>query len=221
MTAQKTGRWPWIVAGIAALLVLVIGIATDGTNSPAEPPGEFTVPTAQAEPPVQAAAPTSSSVVLTPEEEELFGPRVELPGGLLLKQRGKVAQWGGPDDVDNSTWAVRLVVDRIDVDPQCGEYVRAPDRGHRLVLSLRVETSERYDQIVDGVPQYYEWSTIGPDGVSEASASSSQDCHSDVAFPHELRPSAKYRGEVTVETANPVGQLVLADFFVYDYPAPS
>ncbi len=43
----------------------------------------------------------------------------------------------------------------------------------------------------------------------------------DVAFPHELRPSAKYRGEVTLETANPVGQLVLADFFVYDNPVQS
>jgi hypothetical protein len=210
---KKTTRWPWIVGGIAALLLLVIGIATDGPNSPAAPPGTFTVPTA-----AQAAAPTSS-MVLTPEEEELLGPRVELGGGLVLKQLGKVTQWGGPQDDRIATWAARMVVDKIEVDPECDEYVQAPGRGHRLVLSLRVETSDLYDSFVDGTPQYYQWSTIGPDGVSEASSSSSQDCRPDVAFPHELRPSAKYRGEVTVETANPVGQLVFADFAVYNYPS--
>ena len=210
---QKTTRWPWIVGGIAALLLLVIGIANDGTKTPAAQ-GAFTVPTAQ-------VAPPTSSVVLTPEEEELFGPRVELAGGLLLKQLGKVAQWGGPDDKDNSTWAARMVVDKIEVDPKCDDYVGGPDRGHRLVVSIRVETSALYESFRDGIPQYYEWSTIGPDGVSEASPSSSGDCRSAAAFPHELRPSAKYRGEVTVETANPVGQLVFADFAVYDYPVQS
>jgi hypothetical protein len=70
-----------------------------------------------------------------------------------------------------------MVVDRIDVDPQCDEYVPAPERGHRLVLALRAETSELYDPFVDGVPRYYEWSTIGADGVSEAASSSSHDCH--------------------------------------------
>lgn len=198
----------WILGMIVAAAV-VVGIATDGATNSAGP-GAFAVPT------TQAAAP--ASVALTPEEEELFGPRVELPGGLLLKQLGKVVQWGGPDDQNNSTWGVRMVVDKIEVDPQCDAYVDTPDRGHRLVLSLRVETSALYDSFRDGVPQYFEWSTIGPDGVSEASPSSSHTCRSAVAFPHELRPSAKYRGEVTVETANPAGQLVFADFAVYNYP---
>ena len=54
-------------------------VAIDTRNSP------FSVPTASA-----SAAPS-----LTPEEEEIYGPRVELPGGLLLKQLGKVALYGG------------------------------------------------------------------------------------------------------------------------------
>jgi hypothetical protein len=209
---KRTDRWPWIVGGIAALLV-VIGIATDGMDSPAAPPEAFTVPTSQ--PPAPP-----NSLVLTPEQEELYGPRVELGGGLVLKQLGKVTQWGGPLD-DLSTWGARMVVDRIEVDPQCNEYVSTPERGHRLVVTIRVETSELYKPGVDMIPQYYLWSTIGPDGVSEASPSSSHTCRSAVAFPHELRPSAKYRGEVTVETANPVGQLVFADFAVFNYPVQS
>lgn len=190
-----------VVAGV--LLAVLPGCAAE------QPPEPFGVPT--------AAAPVPPDVVLTPAEEELFGPRVELPNGLLLKQLGKVAQWGGPNDTDPNTWGVRLVVDSIAVDPACDEYVSTPDRGHRLILSVRVETSPSYDSMNDGIPQYFEWSTIAPDGVSEASPTSSSDCHSSVAFPHEMRPSAKYRGEVTVETANPRGQLVFADFAAWDY----
>lgn len=137
--------------------------------------------------------------MLTPEEEALFGPRV----GLLLKQLGKVAQWVGPDDRDYSTWGVRMVVHKIEIDPKCDRYVDEPDRGHRLVL--RAETSELYNSSRDGIPQYYEWSTIGPDSVSEASPSSLT-CRSAAAFPDELRSSAKDCGNVTVETANPVGR---------------
>ncbi len=83
---------------------------------------------------------------------------------------------------------------------------------------MRVETSPIYDPNVDGIPQFYEWSTIGPDGVTEASPISSGDCHSATAFANELRPSAKYRGEVAVDTANPTGQLVLGNL-VWNYPA--
>jgi hypothetical protein len=136
-----------------------------------------------------------------------------------VKQLGKVAEMRTGDDP--STWTIRVVVDSIAVDPDCGpeNELFPPTRAHRLVVSLRAETSERYRPGWDLTPQFYEWSTIGPDGVSEASASSSTDCHPDEEFPHELRPAAKYRGEVTVETDNPIGQLVLGNGFVYDYPA--
>jgi hypothetical protein len=71
----------------------------------------------------------------------MFGPRVELPGGLLLKQIGKVAQFGGPDDQDPNTFGARIVLEKVAVDPRCDQYVMTPARGHRLVLSFQVETS--------------------------------------------------------------------------------
>jgi hypothetical protein len=49
---------------------------------------------------------------------QLFGPRMELPGGLLLKQLGKVAQWSDTE-VGVEDWDVRVVLDSIEVDPQC------------------------------------------------------------------------------------------------------
>ena len=46
-----------------------------------------------------------------------------------------------------------------------------------------------------------------------------QECGHGAEIPYDLRPSAKYRGEVDIETANPSGQLVLLDMFAWDYPA--
>jgi hypothetical protein len=43
---------------------------------------------------------------------------MELPGGLLLKQLGKVAQWSDTE-VGVEDWDVRVVLDSIEVDPQC------------------------------------------------------------------------------------------------------
>ncbi|WP_300010981.1 hypothetical protein [Pseudonocardia sp.] len=207
-----------LVPAVVAALGLVAGCASE----PA-PPEPFNVPPAVDTAPGVGGTPSPAPITLSPEQEELYGPRVELPGGLLLKQLGKVAQWGGPDDGDPNTWGIRLVLDKVEVDPGCdGDefFTPSPGRDHRLVLSVRIETSRDYDPFRDGgSPKYYEWSTIGADGVSEAPPSSMQECRHGAEIPYDLRPSAKYRGEVNIETANPTGQLVLLDMFAWDYPA--
>lgn len=192
------------VALTVAALVITLGACGSADPEP------FGVP----------AAPSSSAppVEQTPAEIELYGPRVELPGGLLLKQLGKVAQVNPVESDDPQDWVMRIVLDKIEVDPDCGPYRFDSGRSHTLVLSLRVETSARYDQARHGIPQYFEWSTIGPDGVTEAPPTSSSDCRNGKGFPSELRPAAKYRGEVTVDTSNPTGRLVLSDMFAWDYP---
>lgn len=196
-----------ILLFVAALLLA--GCARD---VPAEP-RPFDVPTS---PP---APTTSAEIVFTPEEEELYGPRVVQADGLVLKQLGKVAQYGGPGAVDDKdTWGVRVVVDSIEVDPTCDEYVAASIRGHRLLLSLRVETSDLYDPDRDQSPLYYAWSTVGPDGVSEAPMSTYSPCRAATELPSEMRPSAKYRGTVHVDTANPSGQLVFRNYAAWNYP---
>ena len=87
----------------------------------------------------------SASPTLTQEQEQIYGPRVELPGGLLLKQPGKVALYG-PDQDFETNWRVRLIVDKIAVDPACDRYIPKPERGHRLVISVRAETSAKFDK---------------------------------------------------------------------------
>lgn len=197
----------------AALMLLVAALTLlTACSGQTEPPEPFGVPAAT--PPATTLVPAS----LTPEQEQLFGPRVELPGGLLLKQLGKVAQWSDTE-VGVEDWDVRVVLDSIEVDPQCDEFTPAPERGHRLLLSLRVETGPEYNQTLNGVPQYYEWSTIGLDGVSEAPTSTGYSCRQADELPYEMRPSAKYRGTVSVDTANPAGHLVLNNQFAWNYPA--
>ena len=92
-----------------AVLAAVLSLTACGNTSPSTPQ-PFGVP---------LASPAPTSRVQTPEEEALFGLRVELLGGMLQKQLGKVAQWGGPDDTDPNTWGIRMVVDKIEVDPGC------------------------------------------------------------------------------------------------------
>jgi hypothetical protein len=112
-----------------------------------------------------------------------------------------------------------MVVDKIETDPACDEHMPEPDRGHRLVLSLRVETSVLYQPGIDDGPYFYRWSTIGPDGVTEGALNSGGMCHPATDLPFNMRPSARYRGEVVLDTANTAGQLVFANMFVYNYPA--
>lgn len=192
---------------LASVLALTVAVLA-GCSQPAPQP--FGVP----------AAPTSAPPAgQTPDqvEIELYGPRVELPGGLLQKQLGKVAQISAVGSDDPRDWSMRIVLDSVEVDPRgCVAGPRA-ERGHRLLLNLRVETSAKYDPTLAGNPVFYEWSTIGPDGVSEAAASTEPTCQFSKSLPFELRPSAKYRGQVSVDTANPAGQLVLSNLFVWDY----
>ncbi|GJF01671.1 hypothetical protein PSD17_06350 [Pseudonocardia sp. D17] len=151
----------------------------------------------------------------TPADIETYGPRVELPGGMLLKQLGKVAETKATDNP--GPWAARIVLDSITLDPKCDQYLPAPTRGHRLLLAVRVETSDTWGSGL-GVPQSSSWSTVGEDGVTEGPTQIGYDCHSGKALPYEMRPAAKYRGEVTLDTANTKGQLILSNLFAWDYP---
>lgn len=195
------------------LVLLVALVALGGcTSTPTPPPTPqpFTVPT--------TTASRLPSVELTAEEIELYGPRVELPGGLLLKQFGKVAQYGGPGD-DIRSWGIRVVVDEVLVDPSsCGEYVSDPERGHRLVLGVRVETSSEYQPMTDAGPQYYNWTITGPDGVTESASSTGAQCNRADELPFEFRPSAQYRGQVVLDSRYASGQIVLINAYAWDFP---
>ncbi|MGI5133180.1 hypothetical protein ACQEVB_40715 [Pseudonocardia sp. CA-107938] len=150
---------------------------------------------------------------MTLGEEELFGPREELPGGLLKKQLGKVAQ-AGPES-NPRDWDVRVVVDSIVVDPKCSQYAPKPTRGHRLVATIRVETSPSFSAVSGRDASTSAWSTIGADGVDETPSPSV--CDVDTMIPNQMRPAAKYRGQVSLDTAHTSGQLVLLQTFVWDF----
>lgn len=168
-----------LLISIAAALTL----AGCGTDQP-------TLKTADSPPATGTAIPTTSAPPsLTPANEAFYGPRQELPGGLLLKRIGKVAE---SRTQDGSTWMSRLVVRRIDVDPGCDQYKPTPERGHRVVLTVSFETSPAYDSTLGSPPSWYSWSTISPDGISEGQLSSYYGCH-DI---RDLTLGVPARGEV-------------------------
>lgn len=195
------------VAPLALLAGVVIAACSTTSTGDPQP---FSVPT--------ASSLTSAASVQTPEVA-MYGPKVELPGGLLLKQFGKVAQFGGPDPSKPDGWGVRLVLDSTSVDPMCDQYTPPSPRGHRLVLTVRVETSSAYIASTDGTPSMADFSTVGSDGVTEGPPSTGWNCHDSKALSAQMRPSAKYRGEITVDTSNPTGDLVFGNRYLWKYPA--
>src|SRR4051812_20331901 len=97
-----------VVGVMAALAAPVLSGCSNNAPASDAAPTPFGVPTQT------PAASATAAPALTPEQEELLGPRVELPGGLLLKQIGKVAQAAPGNDppdaaVDINNWAWRLV----------------------------------------------------------------------------------------------------------------
>lgn len=140
------------------------------------------------------------------------------PVGLQELEFGDVAEFRDR----SGAWTMRVVVDSAELDPPGCEFPTVSGRAHRVVLALRVETSEAYDPVLgEGPPDFAEWATVSAvDGVTEASPRISRSCRLDAEeLPREFRSAARYRGEVVVETGNPAGQLVLADRFVWAYPA--
>lgn len=197
-----------LACSTAAIVVVLFTLAGcgSGDTTPADP----SATTSTAPPPT----------TLTAGEEELYGPRVELPGGMLLKQIGRVAEYGESETSPRDHWAIRVVVEKIEVDPVC-PHKPEPERGHRVVVTLSAQTSAYFDPATMAAPQWYRWSTVSPDGISEASLSAYNPCHPKVQLPPDFRPEAKYRGEVDVDTANPSGRIVFNDSFAWDYPTAS
>jgi hypothetical protein len=85
------------------------------------------------------------------------------------------------------------------------------------IVSVRVETSPKYTAS-DGEVDYYNWSTISADGVSEPPVSTLYACNEAKELFTDLRPASKYVGEITVDTANTSGYVVLGDRFAWPFP---
>jgi hypothetical protein len=174
-------------------------------------------------PAATAPAAATTAATATPEIEaalaEELGPRVELPSGLLLKQIGKTAMSTGGTPPDPADWRVKVKVTGVRVDPKCERPGPPPSRGHRVVVSMEVETSKAYDTTSDAQVRWSQWSTIGADGVSEGGLSTLYECNQTKELTDDLRPASKYRGEVTLDSANTSGQVVWDDGFAWNYSA--
>jgi hypothetical protein len=122
---------------------------------------------------------------------------------------------GSPYDI--ADWRLKVTVTGVKVEPKCAR-PNGPQRGHRAVVAVRVETSPTYTPS-NGEVSYFNWSTISPDGVSEPAVSTLYECNETKELFTELRPTSKYVGEITIDTANTSGYVVLGDSFAWPFPA--
>jgi hypothetical protein len=121
-------------------------------------------------------------------------PRPLPPGAARLDATAAIdwewaCRWNRPNEPDLSKSEFRVIVDPIQVDSTCGQYVAATDRGHRLVISLRAGDQRHLRFSVYGIPLYHKRSTIGTDGVTEPPPSSSIDCHEAMASRRNCGPA--------------------------------
>lgn len=140
---QKKKVWPWVLAAIGAVLVLVLtlifGIAVGkvGSSSNEEP-----------EEPV-AAAPSVASDSEAPASSggnsPATGSDLQSPEIVGLTDRGTVAMKPGAS-ITTSTpehgELASMMVHSIEVDPVCtGPYIQAPKNGHFVVMDVSVKVA--------------------------------------------------------------------------------
>lgn len=165
-----------------------------------------------------ARPPETAAVSVEPSLAEELGPRVELPGGVLLKQPGKLALVLCQGCTTPEEWRLRVVVTGVAVDPPCERTGPPPARGHRAVVAVQVETAPNYVPGTDPAIAYWMWSTVSASGVSEQPVNTLYACNESRELAGPLRSAAKYQGEITIDTANTAGRIVYGDGFAWDFP---
>jgi hypothetical protein len=136
------------------------------------------------------------------------------PRGTIAKKVGDVAALCTDDSC--TQFAVTFTVDKIEVDPKCtGKYARQsgskPERGHFVALTFTVKTTDRFadDQAFFTVNPY-DFSVVGPDGLTETPGPGAYGClpDSELLPTANYAPSSQYVGKMLVDTKHPKGILM-------------
>lgn len=184
------------------LLVAALLAATAACAQPAAPGSAPTVNVPQA------------SVAPVPESAPAAPAGNVSDRGNVIKKVGETAAFGPTQD----NLVVSFVVDKITVAAKCpGQFAQKPEHGHFVRLDVRAETKPAMPANLGYSISPFDFSTDGPDGVTEQSLSTgpTYGCVDPSAqFPSTLNPGSKYRGAIILDTANPSGVLVYRPGFM-------
>lgn len=140
---RKKKVWPWVLAAIGAVLVLVLTlifgitvgkISSSSTNEPQEPVAAAASEASNSEAPASSdeQSPASGSDLQTPEIVELTdrGTLAMKPGASIISSTAEHGELAS------------MMVHSIEVDPVCtGPYVQAPKNGHFVVMDVSVKVA--------------------------------------------------------------------------------
>ncbi|ACU96768.1 hypothetical protein Svir_17410 [Saccharomonospora viridis DSM 43017] len=106
-----------------------------------------------------------------------------------------------------------FAIDEIKVDPECHEYGVKPDKGHTLLLHVRVATGVEADanDAMSLLLNPYNFAELGSDGVTSP-ASSGMCTDPDEYLPMQFGMNQKYRGTIEVVVPEASGTLILTNY---------
>lgn len=112
---------------------------------------------------------------------------------------------------------VEFAITKITVDGKCTQpYSQKSQNGHMIFVDMSISTSPTMDRnLASAVLNPYNFSIIGPDGVTESGASldssSTYSClASSKQIPSTLSPGQKYVGAFVLDSRSTSGSLVLS-----------
>lgn len=192
LTSKPKGvAHPMIAVQLAAAGAFMLFLAACSNS------GEAAAPLPDLPSKVDAPRPTAKSASPTVKTNER---------GHLVKKLGDKAGWG--DENDAVTWTI----DKITVDPPCGEYGEKPASGHTLVLNIRVATGKD-PEIAAMLPMLLNsgsFAELSKDGVTQPAEFGLCRAGDDGfrGFPDAYGVNQKYRGQLELVVPEATGTLI-------------
>ncbi|WP_125726651.1 hypothetical protein [Kibdelosporangium aridum] len=152
-----------------------------------------------------AAPPTSPTTTAPPKSSPATSVR-----GNIKKKVGDVAALCA--DNGCAEFTVTFTLDKLEVDPKCTDkYSRGvkAENGHFVVLSFTVKTTDKFTgDNVYSMLNPYDFSIVGPDGITVQNTSSTGCVAVSELLPSNFSPSSQYVGKVVLDTKHAKGVIV-------------
>lgn len=129
--------------------------------------------------------------------------------GFIVKKLGELACIGGAGK--DCAGGASFSIDAVEVDPQCAEYGSHPEKGHTLLLHLRIATGDD-TQVVDrvsGIINPFSFVEVGKDGVTRDTNFGLCADPSTNQLPGTYGPNQKYQGIMDLEVPEASGTIAL------------
>ena len=130
---------------------------------------------------------------------------------MLVKTIGQVAGIGTGDG--SSDESLTFTIDEIKVDAKCTEqFASKPENGHLIAVKMTIKTTAQYDPADFITMTGYDFSIVGPDGITESSLTTvaTYSCFKEALMldAGNMSKSSQYGGYILLDSKNAHGALL-------------